>query len=194
MYVPGGGAALGAEVHAGRRADVVGQRCTTADRRSSEGAPTAAEIRAGAVERDGPAVRRGKIWSYTMLYQPPRLCGPDDEQIRRHRRGGVAAEGLVVMGRSLLGVPVRRSSGRQQVELVVDVVQRRGDDHLHPLQVEVIIGSADQVSHGRDEIAARSARACTGKSGVNFVEYGVAAARDALRDAGIAGPTRSSSR
>lgn len=129
---------------------LLGQRCTTcgtyAFPKADYGCPNPACP--GLELETVPLSRHGKIWSYTdARYQPPPpYVVPTDEHIPFAIAAvELAAEGMVVMGQVVAGVPVEDLRVGQEVELVVDVLFSDEDtDHLIWKWKPVGTGTADR--------------------------------------------------
>ena len=139
--------------------------------------------------------RRGRIWSYTdARYQPPPPYVAADPYVPFCLAAvELAAEKLVVMGQVVPGVTVDDLTVGDEVELVIDTLYSEdGTDYLvwkwRPIARRRSRGEA-RPEHARRQdkkVAVLGAGMHEwGKWGRPFVEYGLAAARDAMADAGL---------
>ena len=138
--------------------------------------------------------RRGRIWSYTdARYQPPPPYVAADPYVPFCLAAvELAAEKLVVMGQVVPGVTVDDLTVGDEVELVIDTLYSEdGCDYLvwkwRPVGSRVDRSWRGGLSVSDDKKVAVLGAGMHewGKWGRPFVEYGLAAARDAMADAGL---------
>lgn len=153
--------------------------------------------------------RRGRIWSYTdAQYQPPPpyITRTDPYEPFALAAVELEREGIIVLGQLADGFGVGDVAMGSEVELVVEDLYDEGDevvtiwrwlpvegqDRPHSglpagsssTQREGGVERPDRRS-GSDVVVAGVGMHPWGKWGRSFVSYGVAAARDALADAGL---------
>ena len=134
--------------------------------------------------------RRGRVWSYTdAQYQPPPPYVPATDPYRPFALAAVELpEGLVVLGQLAEGYGVDDVVVGSEVELVVETLyaDAEGDRTIWRWRPVGAAGAARGGGPMNHDVAVLGVGMHPwGKWGHPFAEYGVAAARAALADAGV---------